>query len=105
MAHELVFTNGVAACFSIRETPWHKEGKVLPDNPGYDDAIRLVGFNYPMEKVPYYRKLPDGSMVESHTAYFVWRPDSKTVLGNVGSDYEVVPNEVAFAPLKPLVDQ
>jgi phage/plasmid-like protein (TIGR03299 family) len=107
MAHELVFdATGTAQAFSAGGiTPWHREGKVLSGHPGYEEALQLVGFGYPMEKVPYFRKLPDGTMVESRTAYHVFRPDTKTVLGNVGSDYEVVPNEVAFAPLKPLVDQ
>jgi phage/plasmid-like protein (TIGR03299 family) len=107
MAHELVFdTNGKAAVFSSGGvTPWHREGHILEGHPGYEEALQLVGFGYPMEKVPYFRKLPDGTMVESRTAYFVWRPDTKKVLGNVGSDYEVVPNAVAFSPLKPLVDE
>jgi phage/plasmid-like protein (TIGR03299 family) len=107
MAHELVFNaNGVAQAFSAGGiTPWHKEGHVLEGHPGYEEALRLVGFNYPMEKLPYHRPGPDGVMVPSNSAFYVWRRDSKTVLGNVGSDYEVVPNEVAFSPLKPLVDQ
>jgi phage/plasmid-like protein (TIGR03299 family) len=106
LAHELMFQNGKAACFSAgRVTPWHGEGHVIDGNPSYADAMKLVGFNYPMEKLPYHRPLPDGTMVKSANAYYVYRPDTHQVLGNVGSDYEIVSNEVAFSPLQPLVDQ
>ena len=107
MAHELVFdANGKAAVFSSGGiTPWHREGHVLDGHPSYADAIRLVGFDYPMQKLPYHRPLPDGTMVKSSNAYYVYRPDKSKVLGNVGSDYELVTNEVAFSPLQPLVDQ
>ena len=106
MAHELMFTNGKAACFSAgRVTPWHGEGHIIDGHPSYQEAIQLVGFNYPMEKLPYHRPLPDGTTVQSNEAYFIFRRDTQKVLGSVGSQYEIVPNEVAFAPLQPLVDQ
>ena len=106
MTHELMFTNAKAECFSAgRVTPWHGEGHVLDGHPSYQEAIQLVGFNYPMQKLPYHRPLPDGTMVKSANAYYVYRPDTHQVLGNVGSDYEIVSNEVAFSPLQPLVDQ
>ena len=110
MAHELMFTNGKAACFSGgRVTPWHGEGHIIAGHPSYQEAIQLVGFNYPMEKLPYHRPVPqaDGTqvMIQSSSAYYVCRTDTMKILGNVGSDYEIVPNKVAFAPLQPLVDQ
>ena len=105
MAHELAFKNGVGLVFSVRETPWHREGHVLADNPGYHEAIQLVGLNYPMQKLPYHRPLPDGTTVQSNEAYYIFRSDTQMVLGSVGSQYEVVTNEEAFAPLQPLVDQ
>ncbi len=110
MAHELMFQNGKALCFSAgRVTPWHREGHVLDGHPSYQEAMQLVGFNYPMEKLPYHRPVPqaDGTevMIQSSSAFFVFRSDTKKILGNVGSDYEIVSNEVAFSPLQPLVDQ
>ena len=106
MSHELVFTNGKALCFSAgRVTPWHGEGHVLDGHPSYHEAMQLVGFNYPMEKLPYHRPLPDGTTVQSNEAYYIFRRDTQKILGSVGSQYEIVPNEVAFAPLQPLVDQ
>ena len=110
MAHELMFTNGKAACFSSgRVTPWHGEGHVLDGHPSYHEAMQLVGFNYPMVKLPYHRPVeqPDGTevMIQSSKRFSSSGPDTKQILGNVGSDYEIVSNEVAFSPLQPLVDQ
>jgi phage/plasmid-like protein (TIGR03299 family) len=106
MAAELTYDkHGVAALFSTRLTPWHREGHVLDGHPSYHEAMQLVGFNYPMEKLPYHRPLPDGTTVQSNEAYFIFRRDTQKVLGSVGSQYEIVPNKVAFAPLQPLVDQ
>ena len=105
MAHELAFRDGIGEVFSVRQTPWHNEGHLLADNPSYADAMKLLEFNYPMQKLPYNRPLPDGTMVKSNEAHYVFRPDINVVLGSVGSQYEIVPNKVAFAPLQPLVDQ
>ena len=105
MAHELAFRDGIGEVFSVRSTPWHNEGHLLADNPSYADAMKLLEFDYPMQKLPYHRLLPDGTMVKSANAYYVYRPDISKLLGNVGSDYEIVSNEVAFSPLQPLVDQ
>lgn len=105
MAHELAFENGVAQCFSASGlTPWHREGIVLAGTPAYQEALRLVKFDYPMEKRPYHRPMPDGTYVESQEAFYIYRPDTDKVLGTVGSQYEIVTNEEAFNPLEPLVD-
>ena len=50
MAHELAFENGAAQMFSVRQTPWHREGHVLTAAPTYEEAIRLAGLDYPVEK-------------------------------------------------------
>jgi phage/plasmid-like protein (TIGR03299 family) len=43
--------------------------------------------------------------VQGKGAYYVWRSDTKRVLGPVGSAYEIVSNKDAFEVLKPLIDQ
>jgi phage/plasmid-like protein (TIGR03299 family) len=108
MAHELFFQNGIAQMFSVKKTAWHNEGHLLPDNPSYQDAIKLVGFDYPMEKRPYFRPTQvngNPGYIESGDAFYIFRPDINKVLGSVGSNYEIVTNEQAFSPLQPLVDQ
>jgi phage/plasmid-like protein (TIGR03299 family) len=105
MAAELAYVNGAAQMFSVIETPWHKEGVILSDHPDYDTAITLSGFNYPLEKRPHFRRLPDGTEQEAADSFYVWRPDTAKVLGSVGGSYEVVPNLQAFEVLKPLVNE
>lgn len=105
MAAQLTYNqNGIAQIFSVRLTPWHNEGHILPHAPAYKDAIRLLQFDYPMEKRPAYRKLASGEMVPSDDTFFIVRTDTDITFGSVGSSYEIVSNEQAFAPLEPLVD-
>lgn len=104
MSHELNFENGRAQMFSVKETPWHQEGVVLTDHPSYDDALKHANFDYPLEKRPHFRVLPDGVQVEADDSFYVYRSDKNAILGSVGSSYEVVSNREAFEPLRPLVD-
>jgi phage/plasmid-like protein (TIGR03299 family) len=94
--------------FSVRETPWHREGKVLTDAPSWDAAFRQADFDYPLEKRPYFRPLDPADLSrgfqQSADAFYVFRPDTNRSLGSVGADYEIVPNREAFEVLKPLVD-
>src|SRR5215831_17456302 len=106
MAHELTFTNGQATMFSVLETPWHREGKILTEAPSFKDALTLGGLIYPLEKKPYLMPAPNAQpgYVEAGDAFYVWRPDTNQSLGSVGGSYEIVTNEDAFKPLEPLVD-
>ena len=112
MAAELEFRDGVANVFFAGKTPWHKEGVKIEGEQQYDFAALMAKhFDYPLEKKPYF--LPEDPAaepdklvyVQGKGAHYVWRPDTKKVLGPVGSAYEIVTNSQAFEVLKPLVDQ
>jgi phage/plasmid-like protein (TIGR03299 family) len=114
MAAELEYRNGVANIFYSKAggTPWHREGVPIDGEAQHDfDGLMTKHFNYPLEKCPYYvpqdPTVADDQRVyvQGKGAYYVWRPDTKTVLGPVGSAYEIVTNKEAFEVLKPLVDQ
>ena len=114
MAAELEFRNGTANLFysGLGGTPWHREGiELLPEQHFDFDGVMSRHFSYPLEKLPYYTPkdptAPDDQKVyvEDQGAYYVWRPDTKQVLGPVGSAYEIVTNNEAFEVLKPLVDE
>jgi phage/plasmid-like protein (TIGR03299 family) len=109
MAHELAFNaNGTAECFSVRLTPWHREGVVLPAALPYEESIKLIGFDYPLEKRPHFRPVdvndPAKGFTEAGDSHYVYRPDTGKTLGAVGSSYEIVSNLKAFQALKPLAD-
>lgn len=109
MAHELNFRNGVADMFSVRETPWHKEGHLLTEAPTLEEAIRLAGHDFEVETVPLYvrRTTQDGDeyFVEVNTTHrATMRQDNNEVLGVVGGRYHVLQNIEAFSILEPLLD-
>lgn len=108
MAHELTFVYGVAQMFSVRETPWHKEGHTLTDAPTYEDALRLAGHDFDLELRPVFlRKTTDDSdeyFVPSQYGRAVIRTDSGQELGTVGRKYTPLSNREAFRVLVPLLD-
>lgn len=108
MSAELSYTtdaagNKTADFFSVRETAWHREGKVLADHPSLDEALKIGQLDYLIEK----RQVTiDGTNgVVSKRAFVTYRPDRSIELGSVGPDYKVVQNKDAFAlTIGPLVD-
>ena len=108
MAHELTFRDGVAQMFSVRETPWHKEGHTLAEAPSYEDALRLAGLNFDLELRPVFlrKTTADGDeyFVPSQYGRSVIRTDTEQELGTVGRKYTTLTNEEAFRVLVPLLD-
>lgn len=110
MAHELsyTFTDGIrkADIFSVRETPWHREGTVLTGAPTFDEALTLANMDYTVEKRAVRFAVGDGSTTtESKMAFVTVRTDRDAELGAVGAGYSVVQNRDAFAAtLAPLID-
>ncbi len=95
--------NGVktADFFSVRESAWHNEGKILLDNPGLDDALLQGQLDYRVEKL----ELTIGEYGVSKKAFVTFRKDRKIELGSVGPDYTIVQNRDAFAAtIGPLID-
>lgn len=109
MAHELEIIDNVASTFSVRETPWHREGHILTDAPSYDEAVRLGRLDYHVEKRPvqYEVKLPGGDsyLKQSAKAFLTVRTDTEQELGAVGPDYQPVQNLDAFRIFEPLLDK
>lgn len=110
MAHELDFNaeTGVANMFAVKQTPWHREGIVLPEAPTYADAIRLAGLDYTVE-------LRDAHFT-AHTAYgdeyekatdgfAVVRTDREECLALVGKKYAPIQNIDAMNVLEPLINE
>jgi phage/plasmid-like protein (TIGR03299 family) len=108
MAHELTFRNGIAEMFSVRETPWHREGRVLTDAPTLAQALALAGQDFEVECEPYYirRTTDDGDeyFIPSTYGRAVMRTDTDQELGSVGQIYTPLQNAEAFRVLEPLLD-
>lgn len=109
MAHELDFkANGVAAMFSVIETPWHNEGEILAQAPTLEEGMRIGGIDYEVDLRPlsFSYEVREGETVDKpitgHRA--VVRTDRMETLGIVGPDYHVLQNREAFGVLEPLLD-
>lgn len=97
---------GAAKFFSVRQHAWHRLGKVLGDNPSFEDALRDGGLDTDVEKRPYFLPTGTGDFYESPDAFYTVRTDTGARLGTrLGPDYHVVQNRDAFELLQPLVDR
>lgn len=102
MAHEIEYRNGRHSFFEVgaEKTAWHRLGTLLPNAPTLDDAVRLIGADYIVEKKPvtYTNTLPSG-VVQSKVSALAFtnvRTDTGAELGAVGPLYQPVQNIDAF---------
>jgi len=112
MAHELDrnLATGKAAMFSVEETPWHREGRVLTGAPTFEEAMAMAGCDYEVATRPVFVAEADGTFSQSATGQAIVRLDRQTTLGEavlkvVGDDYVPVQNRDAFGVLEPLLDK
>jgi phage/plasmid-like protein (TIGR03299 family) len=89
--------------FSVRETPWHGLGSVLPAPPSsIAEAIEASGLGWHVEKMPIaYLKEDEPLPLDAYEPvpgfYATVRRDTGTALGVVGERYRIVQNHEAFA--------
>jgi phage/plasmid-like protein (TIGR03299 family) len=107
MSHEIDFSKGYAAMFSVLVPVWHQAetgAKVLAYHPTVEEALHEAGLDYPVIKVPTLRVLPDGTTVQNTLAYSTVRGDTGAELGMVGKDYTPLQNTDALRVFQPLLD-
>jgi phage/plasmid-like protein (TIGR03299 family) len=111
MPHELDrLDDGTGAIFSVRDTPWHREGTVLADAPSLARALELGGLEFEVEVRPLYtRRQPDPAVTaftysRAENACATVRTDRDRVLGIVSERYQPLQNRDAFGVLEPLLD-
>lgn len=107
MAHELDFSKGYAAMFSVRVPVWHQAetgAKRLAYHPTVEEALVEAGLDFHVSKVPTKRLLPDGSLRDNLLAFSTVRDDTGAELGMVGRDYTPLQNLEALRIFQPLLD-
>ncbi len=111
MAHELDSrADGTGAVFSVRQTPWHREGTVLREAPSLEDALQLGGLDFEVEVRPVFVRsqpvpdVPGFTYDPADNAAATVRTDRGTVLGVVTERYQPLQNRDAFGVLEPLLD-
>lgn len=105
MAHLIDNSKGQDAFFAVGEKAWHGLGTIVLDAPTSDKAIKLAGLDYTVSKVPMYCDLelidPVAGKyiktVKNPNVFSTFRDDTHSLLGTVGSRYEVLQNIEAFA--------
>lgn len=78
--------------FSVRETPWHRLGRIVADAPTSKDAIVLAGLDWNVVQKPVYTST---GIIPGYKAN-VRETDDK-LLGLVTDRYRIVQNTEAFA--------
>lgn len=92
----------VQSMFSTIKTPWHGFGEVLDHAPSVNDAIRLSGLDWTVERVSLSGiDVPGMQFGADHAA--IVRTDTRDVLGIVGSRYTPVQNVAKFGFFDPIV--
>lgn len=95
MAHKLNIIKGEASFFTVREKAWHGLGKVVQDAPNSEEAIKLAGLNYTVEKAPVY-SLRGDTYAPIAGSYETYRTDNGVTLGTVKGRYQILQNLHAF---------
>jgi len=94
MSHELSMRkDGTAEMFSLRETPWHKLGKVLPEEITDDQVLEEAGLNWEVKQEEVFIREPGGPgliAIEGYKA--LKRSDNNLPLSIVGDRYRVFQN-------------
>jgi len=94
MAHEL------ESMFSVKVTPWHKLGVILPEAPTTADAIKHAGLDWKVDKLPLVTQ--DGQAVPE--VFAIRRDKDKSILGTCGTSYQPLQNSDAFKFFDPFLE-
>lgn len=121
MGHEIDRSRiAEGAVFSVRQSMWHRLGKVLQFVPkNVEEAMEFSGTDFEVELIPLYARSGIGlggkSLSGSPTSGYVYddvqlgrgvrRKDTGKVIGVVGPSYHPLQNVDAFGVLQPMLDQ
>jgi len=103
MAHEIMNDN---AMFYVGETPWHGLGVSLDIPPSTEEALKLAGLDWEVEKKETMIPINSGvfglnQQLTPSGYYATYRRDEEgniVILGHVSERYEVLQNVEAFKP-------
>ena len=86
------------AFYSVKERPWWDGGQISETYEDSQAVIEKAHLNYTVEKAPIIYDFPSGKQQISDEDFYTFRTDTEVVLGTgIGSGYQVVQNERAFA--------
>lgn len=105
MAHNLNFNNGQWSFAARGEKAWHGLGQYVQEAMTAEEAIRLGGLDYTVEKRPLFVQAPDQTLVEVPGYFSNVRTDTNQPLGVVKNRYTIVQNRDAFSFFDSVIEQ
>jgi phage/plasmid-like protein (TIGR03299 family) len=97
MAHHITKTDQM---FSVKETPWHRLGKVVEQAPSISEGLQLANLDWTVKTVPLFTK---ENIQVTHKA--VVREDTNHILGVVGPNWTPLQNKDAFNFFNDFIEQ
>lgn len=101
MAHE------VENMMSVKITPWHGLGVILPETPNAATAMKAAGLDWGVSKRPVMyqdRISQDGRLLTAKKQYAVVRDSDESYLGHAGESWQPLQNTEAFKFFDPFVE-
>ena len=105
MSHELNFKEGRASMFYVSEAPWHNLGTKLDKPATAAQAIKAAQLDYMVAKKPLRAVIRGRQQADVPDHFATVRMDTDTVLGVVGSRYQIIQNKDAFQFFDALVGE
>jgi phage/plasmid-like protein (TIGR03299 family) len=99
MSHQIHFNEVTQkhSFFSVKEKPWHNLGQIVSEYPTSFEAIVHAGLDYEVIKTPLFTQYLENEKIAVPELYSTLRTDTKSVLGVVGKEYQIVQNTDAFS--------
>lgn len=104
MAHNLNFNDGKWSFAARGEKAWHGLGQYVSEAMTAEQAIKLGGLDYGVEKRPLFAPAWEGTYVEAPGFYANVRTDNNEILGVVKGRYRIVQNKDAFSFFDSIID-
>ena len=97
-------SHAVESMFSVKETPWHKLGKIVSSAPSAEDAIKLAGLDWTVSSRKVYVQNPDGSQTEAENNRAIVRDLDNKMYGIMSDNYTPLQNSEAFSFFNPFIE-
>lgn len=111
MAHEINYNSlkGTHSFVSNQQKAWHGLGQIVDSAMTAEEAITLANLDYEVAKTTVNAAIPDGDSgnviyTPLKDRFATYRTDNGSVLGQVGSRYEIVQNKDAFGFFDSIID-
>lgn len=98
MAHQ------VEQMFSVKETPWHKLGRVVQEAPTVEEAIKLAGLDWKVVTRPLFVRANDGAEIELTTHQQYFRNSDGKQLAVLTKNFHPLQNDEAFKFFNPFIE-